>query len=72
MGNFNNINNSGEEGDINDPNAFENSVEFLALEKEMRELVRKSGEEDKNLTEKEILRRDTIFRMLHPRDDDAN
>ncbi len=72
--NFNNNNpdDENEEEQPYDPDAFENSDEFIALEEEMRELVRKSQGDDRNLTEKEILRRNTIYQILRPRDDDAN
>lgn len=72
--NFNNNHPEDEEDEeeVYDLNAFENSDEYIALEEELRELVRKSKGDDRNLTEKEILRKNTIYRMIHPYDQDVN
>lgn len=47
-------------------NDFENRPEFIALEKELKGIVIKSKGIDGNLTAEEILRRDTINKVLVP------
>jgi hypothetical protein len=63
--------NKGESEEIR-PDGFENSAEFIKLENEMRELVKKSMGDDKNLTGAEIQRRNDIYKILKPPIPDLN
>lgn len=47
-------------------NDFENRPEFIALEKELKALVIKGQGNDSNLSSTEIVRRDTILKLLVP------